>query len=746
VEPENTTYTSDWTQNWNGSIAVKLTAIILWSVMVAAFAITVPLMVSHENQILKEYLWNNQQLIYAIESGINKQQKESEIINTLQNFIDHSDVEYVSVTSAALTLAVGQLSSSGYQFPATHLASAEDLPVTITIAHKNLRRSLIIDRVLLGSSILAGAIIFGLFIFLVTRKVIHNPMRRFVDLTRELSRGAKNLRFDEARADEFGELARFSNQMLDNLELQRKKLLDTNQELIFEIRNREEALAASQQKSTFLANMSHEIRTPLSSIIGYTERLRYKNIKSEDEKYKMLDIVLHSSNHLLSLINDILDFSKIEANKLEMQAEQFSIITLISHTVSLLEDKAMEQSTQIKVEYMFPVPQYINNDATRTKQILLNLCSNALRFTKNGIITLCVAFDQDKNQLVITVKDTGIGMSEDVLNTLFRPYTQGNQDTSKKYGGTGLGLAISRRLCELMGGDITAKSTEGLGSILTFRIDAGYEREQKLIYENDSATNMSYQYVKPRENISLSGAVLLIEDTVEICQLIKAYLEDYGIDVTTAENGKAGVELALSGDYDAVLMDIHMPVLNGKEAVKLLRDNHYNKPVIALTADALTQQIEEYKSLGFTQILTKPFVINDLLMTLSAYLSTGESPHTEIADPVDAALTKLSKTENTSKTYPSILDTDRGKRLVEKFIDGLPGTLKEINTALAKHDIESLKDIFHQLKGVGGSLGFPLVTQLATDIEVPLANEDFDRIKNKTNELNKLYAQISYPV
>ncbi|MGB5397745.1 MAG: ATP-binding protein, partial [Gammaproteobacteria bacterium] len=664
VETENTTYTSDWTQNWNGSIAVKLTAIILWSVIVAAFAITVPLMVSHEDQILKVYMWNNQQLIYAIESGINKQQTESEIANTLQHFIDHSDVQYVSVTSAALTISIGRHSASGHQFPTTHLASASNLPVTITIVHKNLRRSLIIDRVLLGSSILAGAIIFGLFIFMVTRKVIHNPMRRFVDLTHELSRGAKDLRFDEARADEFGELARFSNQMLDNLELQRKKLLDTNQELISEIRNREEALAASQQKSTFLANMSHEIRTPLSSIIGYTERLRYKNIKSEDEKYKMLDIVLHSGNHLLSLINDILDFSKIEANKLEMQAEKFSIITLINHTVSLLEDKAMEQSTQIKVEYKFPVPEHINNDATRTKQILLNLCSNALRFTNNGIITLCIAFDQDKNQLVIAVKDTGIGMSEVVLNRLFRPYTQGNQDTSKKYGGTGLGLAISRRLCELMGGDITAKSTEGLGSIFTFRIDAGFERGQKLIHKHDPTANETYQYVEPRENISLSGSVLLIEDTVEICQLIKAYLEDYGIDVTTAENGKTGVELALSGDFDAVLMDIHMPVMNGKEAVKSLRDNHYNKPVIALTADALTQQIEEYKALGFTQILTKPVVINDLLTTLSAYMETGESHDTEIAVIKDTALTETPKTMNPPKSYPSILETDRGKRLV----------------------------------------------------------------------------------
>ena len=741
MEREHNEYTSDWTQNWNGSIAVKLTAIILWSVMIAAFAITAPLMVTYEDQKLKEYLWTNQQLVNTIAADVDNPQQASAIKYKLEEFINRGDIEYLSVISGSLNISLGQASDSNHQFPTTRLLTETNQPVTINIQHKNLKRSLIIDRVILGTSILSGAIIFGLFIFLVTRKVIHNPMRRFVELTHKLSRGVKNVRFDEARADEFGELARFSNQMLDNLEQQRKKLLDTNEELVTEIQHREEALAASQQKSTFLANMSHEIRTPLSSIIGYTERLRYKNIKTADEKNKMMDTVLHCSNHLLNLINDILDFSKIEANKLEMEAEEFSIISVINNTVNLLHDKAMEQSTEIKVEYAFPIPEFIHNDATRTKQILLNLCSNALRFTSNGTITLCVSFNQDSQQLMFAIKDTGIGMSEEVLGKLFKPYVQGDSHTSKQYGGTGLGLVISKRLCELMGGDISAKSTEGLGSIFTFSINAGFEHGQKLIHEIDDACIDSNEYIKPLENIRFSGSVLLIEDTSEIRLLIKAYLEDYGINVTTAENGKTGVALALNGHFNAVLMDIHMPVLNGKQAVKSLRDNNYNGPVIALTADALTQHIEEYKSLGFTQILTKPVVINDLLAALSDYLAIDDTRET--ANTNDPALPELPQAKKNVKTFPSLLDTERGKRLVEKFIDGLPNTLNDINTALARRDIESLKDIFHQLKGVGGSIGFPLVTQLATDIEAPLANEDFDDIKNKTNELNKLCAQIN---
>ena len=740
MDANHSGHSHDLTQNWNGSIPIKLTAIILWSVVIAAFTLTVPMMLHYEDQKLKDYLWSNQQLLNLIETSLNTQQPESDIKKQLEHFIESTEVEFIEITSDDLNLTLGQSADTNYSFPATKILTEYSSLVTIKIQHRNLKRGLIIDRIILGSSILVGAIIFGVFIFLVTRNVVHNPLRRFVELTHKLSKGEKNVRFDEERVDEFGELARFSNQMLDNLDLQQEKLLSTNTELTSEIRNREEALAASQQKSTFLANMSHEIRTPLSSIIGYTERLRYKNIINQSERNNMMDIVLDSSSHLLSLINDILDFSKIEANKLEMEAEEYSIFQIIDHTVDLLHDKALEQSTQIKTEYIYPIPRRVYNDATRTKQILLNLCSNALRFTKDGIITITVSFDKTSDQLSIAIKDTGIGMTDKAINRLFKPFAQADISTSKNYGGTGLGLVISKRLCELMGGDITVKSTEGLGSIFTFTINACGDSAPELILEPDEITLQTGKHNKPLDNLRLKGKVLLIEDTTEIRQLVKAYLEDYGIEVSTEINGELGVEATLNGEYDVVIMDIHMPVMNGKDAVKLLRKKKYNGPVIALTADAFTQQVEEYKALGFTQILTKPIVINDLLETLSNYLVIEKSIATTESEPVKNLTATNQIAENKKR---EILPSERGKRIVNRFIKSLPDITVEIDAALEGSDIESLKDIFHQLKGVGGSIGFPEITQLATDIEEPLENGDFDDIQKLANQFIHLCLQIS---
>ena len=349
-------HTSDWTQNWNGSIAIKLTAIILWSVMISAFALTAPIMLDYEERTLKEYLWKNQQLVNQLETSLQDQPTKAEIDKQLKNIIDNSDIAFATIKTNNLETSYGIYSEKNFQFPATKILTGSNQIAVITIQHPSLTRTSIIDRVILGSSILAGAILFGLFIFMVTQNVVNKPIRHIVHITHRISSGNKDARFDEERDDEFGKLASFSNEMLDNLALQRIELQDTNKDLITEIQHREEALAASQQKSTFLANMSHEIRTPLSSIIGYTERLRYKKIKTVEEKNEMMDIVLSSSNHLLTLINDVLDFSKIEANKLEVIAEDFSIFSVVTHTVDLLCDKAMEQSNYIKVEYDFPHP------------------------------------------------------------------------------------------------------------------------------------------------------------------------------------------------------------------------------------------------------------------------------------------------------------------------------------------------------------------------------------------------------
>ena len=244
-------HTSDWTHNWNGSIAIKLTAIILWSVMVTAFIMTAPFMLKHEGNILKDYLWNNQQLINKVELSLNTNQSKSQIKNQLKEIIDNSNIEYVSIHNKNIDISYGIDSDKNFQFPASYLINDANQKTVINIQHHPLKRILIIDRVILGSSIIIGAILFGSFIFIVTNNVVHNPIRHIVGQTHKITRGDKDARFDEIRDDEFGELARFSNQMLDNLERQRIKLSDANKELVSEIQNREEALAAASKKAPF---------------------------------------------------------------------------------------------------------------------------------------------------------------------------------------------------------------------------------------------------------------------------------------------------------------------------------------------------------------------------------------------------------------------------------------------------------------------------------------------------------------
>lgn len=720
MKSTKTDYTSDWTHNWNGSVAIKLTAVILWSVMISAFVLTAPIMLTYEDQKLKEYLWNNQQLINLIETNLVKQTPAPLLKQKLKQVLDSSEIKYISIKSSNYNLSLGIKSENNFQFPVTQIVSRSNQNLTIHIQHERLKRVVTLDRIKLGLSILIGAIIFGFFIYQISQNIVNKPIHRLVELTHKITSGEKNVRFDEDRDDEFGELARFSNNMLDNLESQREELISTNSELISEIRNREEALVASRQKSAFLANMSHEIRTPLSSIIGFSERLRYKNIKSDQEKNEMLDTVLQSSNHLLSLINDILDFSKIEANKLEVTEEEFSIINIVNHTVNLLRNKAMEQSTTIKVVYQFPIPEFINNDATRTKQILLNLCGNALRFTQNGTIIIQVSFDAKNNKIIISVKDTGIGMSKKVMDRLFQPFYQGDKNTSKDFGGTGLGLAISKKLAELMGGDISVKSTKDLGSIFTFRINAGFVSDQILL-KNIQTSTVTEQYKKPFENVKFTGKVLLVEDTVEIRNLVQAYMQDYGIEIVTANDGKEGVDIALQEDFDVVIMDIQMPVMNGKEAMKLLQKNNYNKPVIALTADVLLQQISEYKKLGFTKTLAKPIVINDLLLTLNDYLKKKDP---DVKLPESIAVEK-SANDNTLI------------QLRERFLNKLLKYIDAIKIANEAGNTETIFTILDEIKDIGGNVGLPEISEKANKISLLLNSNLTVNIDECLNDLEK---------
>jgi signal transduction histidine kinase/DNA-binding NarL/FixJ family response regulator len=714
---ENENIISDWAKNWNGSIAVKVTAVILWTVLVLSFLMTVPFVSSFDDIKRKEYSWQLSQIKEVIYTDVNRGFVYERLKERLNKFIPDTDVTYLSFAYDSKNITIGAPDFNNYIISDSVYVENKDVTIHVDLEFPSLTRAVSLERAKIGSVVVGLSAIFGAFLFWIIKNIVHVPFRQFIDIVQRVSKGEKSLRFDNKRADEFGVLSKFINQMLDSIDSNHSALEKANKELVEQIEHREEALAASQQKSAFLANMSHEIRTPLSSIIGYAERLKFDKAKSKQDQKEMLDIVLQNSNHLLHLINDILDLSKVEANKLEIEHVPFSIFEIVENTRNVLNDKAMEQGTQILVNYKFPVPKNINADPVRTKQIILNLCSNAIRFTEKGVVTINISFDQKNDDLEIEIKDTGVGMSDEQVSRLFKPFSQADVTITREFGGTGLGLAISKRLSQLMGGDIVVQSVRGLGSRFTCKIKAGYFTDQPLVFNESEVEVHKIFYEPPLEGMCLTGKILLVEDTPEIQMLVKAYLEDYGVEIETADNGKEGFEKAMANEYDLVIMDIQMPVMNGKDAVKALRAAKYTKPVVALTADALRQTEDEFIALGFTETLTKPIVINDLMRVVQCFL---EDQTTTVSDDMN------------------MVDDD----LKEKLLSRLPGYISEINSALPENDIDAIRAVLHVLIGVGGSFGYPKITELAYEANALFRDEEIDQAKIKLREMEAYFELI----
>lgn len=698
--------TTNLASNWNGSIAIKITAVTIWIILLLSFSITVPFISTFETASEKEYSWQSLQFVHLIESLLHDNRSTVGIRQDARKFFKKSDIKHVVFNINNETIELGNKHEQGY-----HVTSQIKTPfeaIEINFSFPSLKRGATLERVKYGSSIVGFSVIFSLLLFWLNSKIIQQPFEHIINIIQRISKGESKLRLNSDRKDEFGLVSKFLNEMLDTIDNNQLQLKKTNTDLIEEIRNREEALAASQQKSTFLANMSHEIRTPLSSILGYSERIRFDKARDKQQQNEMLDIVLQNGNHLLHLINDILDLSKVEANKLTIEKRAFSIVTITEHVKRLLNEKAMDKGIKLIINYKMPLPEKIINDPTRTKQIILNLASNAIRFTDDGKVEINISYNQHEDMLNIEVCDSGIGMTKEQQKNLFNPFSQADSSISRRYGGTGLGLTISRRLAQLMDGDIRVESIKDLGSRFTCSIKAGYlQNENTLLTAINPNELHAKDITKPIENTDIGGHILLVEDTYEIQQLVKAYLEDYGIVIDTADNGLQGVEKALANNYDIILMDIQMPVMNGREAIKELRLNEYKKPIIALTADALTEHEQEFIQIGFDATLTKPIIINDLIKTIQNYIQPAEA----LNDAVD------------SIAPPDIADNEVIEDIQEKYIKQFPTYIKELKHSISHKDMDSANSILHQIKGISGSIGYHKLTDLASETSKCLTSD-----------------------
>lgn len=383
-----------------------------------------------------------------------------------------------------------------------------------------------------------------------------------------------------------------------------------------------QAEIANKTKSEFLANMSHEIRTPMTAILGYSELLE-DNISDQTNEgcIEAIAAIQRSGKHLMLIINDVLDLSKVESGKLEVQCEECQILEPIKDVYHSLLISARQKGLDLSVHFESAIPATIQTDAYRVKQILINLVGNAIKFTDEGSIRLVMS--QRDNQLLFAVEDTGSGISDSEIESLFNPFEQLDNTVSRRHEGTGLGLTISRRLAHLLGGDIEVKSTLGAGSVFTLVLPAVCPEGTSFV---DSLPSIHELSGNDFGQELLSGKVLLAEDGADNRRLIVRVLNKFGLHVDIVENGQEAVSaLTKQNSYDLVLMDMQMPIVDGYRATKTLRQLGITIPIVALTAHAMDGAKEDCLAAGCDDYAAKPIERNELYAVLVRMLEMGTS-------------------------------------------------------------------------------------------------------------------------
>jgi signal transduction histidine kinase/HPt (histidine-containing phosphotransfer) domain-containing protein len=511
-----------------------------------------------------------------------------------------------------------------------------------------------------------------------------------------------------------------------------------------EVRRRKDAAeAANQAKSAFLANMSHEIRTPLTAILGFAENLLDEDIPA-DERRSSVETIMRNGEHLLNVLNDLLDLSKIEADKLEIEPTPFSPIRLAADVMSIMRVKADSKKLPLRLRFLTPMPEQIVNDPTRLRQILINLLGNAIKFTENGSVELRVGFEggtlSAPPQLRWSVVDTGIGLSAEQLGRLFQPFVQADNSTARRFGGTGLGLSISRRLARMLGGDVTASSVSGTGSMFSVTVEAGQIDGTRFVEHPDEAfmaTTTPPQ--RDDEFPRIDARILLAEDSPDNQKLIGGFLAKLGANVTLAENGDLAIDHALRAreeghPFDLILMDMHMPVIDGYAATEHLRSVGYTGQIIALTANAMSGERDKTLAAGCNDFATKPINRKKLVSQIVASLEiSGRKPLGSVAPPPAVGGTRsvagpgddgeaLAMLGGTTASHPGhaidpgVLDwniaLDRAggdhelaRELADMVREHCPVMLADLEDALEGGRIADIKRLAHTLKNSADNVG-----------------------------------------
>jgi signal transduction histidine kinase/HPt (histidine-containing phosphotransfer) domain-containing protein len=519
------------------------------------------------------------------------------------------------------------------------------------------------------------------------------------------------------------------------------------------------AESANTAKSNFLAMMSHEIRSPLNAVLGMTELLGTGRLDEEQRRY--VGALTRAGRHLLHLVDDVLDLTRIESGRFGVEYQRFEVRPLIMEPVEFMQHCVAGKPIVIECDIDASVPPYLLGDPSRLKQVLVNLLGNAIKFTERGYVRLAVTSsppqpDQPRTEaqesrceLVFSVTDSGIGIAQEHLSSIFDSFGQADASIARRFGGSGLGLTISKRLVELMGGKIWVNSDVGHGSTFSFTVQATLPSAEELL---DGGSPSSRQGNDRRPSVPPPSSprtlhlvangervlrLLLVDDAEDSALLVKAFLEPLGHRVDVANQGSTALDLLQSNTYDLVLMDVHMPDMDGytvtSEIRRLERQNGTTPvPILFVTANTLGETRLRATVVGGTQLITKPITRQGLLKAIADLLGELDEQPLPAAPP-----------SSQQDLHEVLNNVDRTTRpLLPRYLAARRADIGLMNTALQRGDATVIQTLGHNMKGSGASYGLVQVTQLGDDLEMAAMRKDWDTIAERLQVLEDLLERI----